>query len=46
MECKIYVNIIIKVNNKNKNCSNRINVANNNRLWNKKNNYIILLYVI
>ena len=41
MRCKIYVNIIIKVNNKNQNCSNGAKVANNNKLWNKKNNCII-----
>ena len=43
MRCKIYVNIIIKVNNKNQNCSNGVKVANNNKLWNKKNNYIVWL---
>lgn len=32
----MYVNIIIKVNNKNQNCSNGVKVANNDRIWNKK----------
>ena len=42
----MYVNIIIEVNNKNQNCSNGVKVANNNKLWNKKNNYIIWLCFI
>ena len=41
MRCKMYVNIIIKVNNKNQNCSNGVKVTNNNKLWDKKNNCII-----
>ena len=41
MKYEMYVNIIIEVNNKNQNCSNGVKVANNNKLWNKKNNYII-----